>query len=159
MNANPLMLAALEEEVIALCIPIIAIVMGVSLGMVGMFFRYRRRREMFALYHQERMAALDKGLELPPLPEGFFSGRFLDRWHSPNRILRKGLTWLAIGITLGIALYVNHKPSAAVYALIPGGVGVAQLVYYALVGKREALELERREREEHEAKRKATQAV
>lgn len=154
MNVNPLMLAEFQEEVLALFIPIIAIVMGVILGMLGMFFRYRRRREMFALYHQERMAALDKGIELPPLPEGFFSERSA-RGQSPHRSLRMGLIWSAVGITLGIALYFNRKPSAALFALIPMGVGIAQLVYYALVGKRQALELERREREEHEAKRKA----
>lgn len=158
MNVNSLMLAAVDEEIMALSIPILAIVLGVSLAMLGMFFRYRRRREMFALYHQERMAALDKGLELPPLPDGFFSGRSA-RWQTPHRSLRMGLIWLSVGITLGVALVFNRKPSAALFALIPAGVGFALLVYYALVGKREALEFERREREEFEAKRKAADAV
>ena len=54
------------EPVVALFIPIIAIIFGVGIGMLALYLGYRKRKELFVLYHQERMAALEKGVDLPP---------------------------------------------------------------------------------------------
>jgi hypothetical protein len=50
-------------------IPIVAIVMVFGSGMLKLYLNYLKRRDLFALHHQERMAALEKGIELPPWPE------------------------------------------------------------------------------------------
>src|ERR1700678_4050598 len=65
-------LMAFSQPALEMMIPIIAIVLGISMGAWTIYLSYRKRREMFALYHEERMAAIEKGIELPPLPEEFF---------------------------------------------------------------------------------------
>jgi hypothetical protein len=129
------MLAALDfsfpGELIVL-IPVVAIVMGMGTGMLAIYFNYRKRKEIFTLYHQERMAALDKGIEVPPLPDDFFREDnpvpFAHRSYRSNRSRRyllKGLIWLFIGLALWIAIYRIGEPDSALFALIPIGVGRA----------------------------------
>ena len=59
-------------EVIAVMIPIVAIVMGIGIGMLSLYLDYRKKREMFAMHHKERLTAIDKGMEVAPLPPEFF---------------------------------------------------------------------------------------
>lgn len=127
-------LASISIEVIA--IPIVATVMGLGLAMLSVFLNYRRRRELYTLHHQERMAAIDKGIEVPPLPDGLLSEE--PRPVSPRRILLKGLIWALGGSCLTAALYVNDGIDAALFGLIAVAVGVAYLVYFFAVGRREA---------------------
>jgi hypothetical protein len=113
-------------DVMALLIPIIAIVMGVGVALLSIYLDARKKREMFQLYHAERMAAIEKGIELPPLPEGFF----LDtrkRESSPARQRRTGLVLLFIGIAVTIALWqTEHRQFW--WGLVPLGIGVAFLI-------------------------------
>lgn len=138
---------------IAELIPVIIIVMGIGLGMLAIFLRYRRRKDMFALYHQERMAAIDKGIELPPLPEDFFHEDRTPSRRSPHRTLLWGLILAFIGLTLYLALHFTGTRAdgggdVALFALLPGGIGVACLIYYFTVGRRlaEAMEVEQKTR-------------
>ena len=54
----------------ALLIPILAVVLGLATAMLTINLSYRKKKEMFTLYHQERMAAIDKGIEIPSIPDG-----------------------------------------------------------------------------------------
>lgn len=138
----------LSPATLLFLIPIIAIVMGIGIGMLSIYLSYRKRKDMFALYHQERMAAIEKGIELPPLPEDFFhedGGK--PRSHSPHGTLLGGLVLVFIGLTLYLALHFTVPRTeaggdVALYALIPGGIGVACLIYYFTVGRRLAAEME-----------------
>lgn len=134
----------MQTEILALFIPIIAIIMGIGIAMLAIYLQYRKRKETFALYHQERMAALDKGVELPPLPDYLLSddGRVPRPYH-PRRHLLKGLTWLFIGIGLGVALWASADWEPALFSLILVGIGLAHLIYYFVEGKREAEAMER----------------
>lgn len=136
------------KEIIALLIPLLAIFMGIGIGMLAIFLDYRKRKEMFALYHQERMAAIEKGMELPPLPEEFFHE---GKKPSPHAKLLAGLILLFLGIALFAALYFTTKFSVALFALVPAGIGLALLVYYFTVGRKEAAELEAAARDKREA--------
>lgn len=131
---------------IALLIPIIAIIMGLGLGALAMFLGYKKRKEMFMLYHQERMAAIEKGIELPPLPEGFFTedGRPFRR--SPHRTLLVGLILMFIGLILFGDFYYQGSIESALFSLIPAGIGMAYLIYYFAVGRKEALALQEAEK-------------
>lgn len=51
---------------IGVLIPIIAIVMGVGLAMIETIASHRRRSQALEQRHRERMAAIEKGVELPP---------------------------------------------------------------------------------------------
>ncbi|HZQ47639.1 MAG TPA: DUF6249 domain-containing protein [Verrucomicrobiae bacterium] len=143
----------METQNIVALIPIVAIVMIFGTGMLSIYFNYRKRKDMFALYHQERMAAIDKGIELPPLPEDFFheeakpAPRFLQPGLFQRLILLAGLVLLSIGLTLYIALHftgvrTDSGSDVALYALIPAGIGVAFLVYYFTVGRKLAMAME-----------------
>jgi hypothetical protein len=130
------------ENIIAIFIPIICIVMVLGTGMLGMYLNYRRRKDMFALYHQERMAAIEKGIDLPALPEDFFRETDGRRWrHSPHGTLLGGLILVFIGLTLYLALHfsgvrTDNGGDAGLFALIPAGIGAACLIYYFAVGRK-----------------------
>lgn len=132
-------------DIIGIFIPIIAIVMVLGTGMLGMYLGYRRRKDMFALYHQERMAAIEKGIDLPALPEDFFreTDRRQRRLSSHNTLLG-GLVLVFIGLTLYLALHysgvrTDEGGDAGLFALIPAGIGAACLIYYFTVGRKLAL--------------------
>ena len=129
----------METQNLALLIPILAIILGVGIAMLAIFLQYRKRKETFALYHQERMAALEKGVDLPPLPEFLLSddSNALKSYH-PRRHLLKGLIWLFTGIGLGVALWPTAGFEHSLFSLIPIGVGLAHLIYYFVEGKTEA---------------------
>jgi len=133
----------LPAELLAIFIPIVAIVMGIGIGMLAIYLDYRKRREMFSLYHQERMAAIEKGIELPPLPEAFFARE--DRRCSPHRNLLRGLVLLFVGLVLFVALLSVGKGPVSTYALIVAAVGVAFLIFYSKVEKKQ-IEAEERKK-------------
>ena len=112
--------------------------------MLAVYLGYRRRKEFFAMYHQERMAAIDKGVELPPLPEALLTedGRPARPYH-PRRHLFRGLAWLFVGIGLEVALSASVASNWALFSLVPIGIGLAHLIYYFVEGKKEAQALER----------------
>ncbi|MBI1840532.1 MAG: hypothetical protein HYR88_06725 [Verrucomicrobia bacterium] len=138
-----LTIASTLDSVLALSVPILAITLGIGTGMLSLFLNYKKRREMFAMYHQQRMAAIDKGVELPPMPAEFFmeDGRS-NRPPSPHRTLLWGLIFLLVSVGTGLALYFNNQETKAFYAFIPGGVGFACILYYLTVGRREAARAE-----------------
>jgi hypothetical protein len=129
-----------------LLIPIIAIVLGLGTGMLSIFLNYRKRKDMFALYHQERMAAIEKGIELPPLPTDFFHDDGPSRRSSHGTLLG-GLVLVFTGLALYLALHFTVSRTdaggdVALYALIPAGIGAACLVYYFTVGRKVAAAME-----------------
>jgi hypothetical protein len=126
---------------VSLLIPIIAIVMGIGIATLAIFLNYRKRKEMFVLYHQERMAAIEKGIELPPLPDAFFTDDAKSyRARSPHRPLLVGLVLLFIGLILFAAFYFQGNLNTALFTLVPAGIGLAYLIYYFTVGRKEAVE-------------------
>src|ERR1700735_4277693 len=93
--------------ILSMMIPIVAIVFGIGVAMLGMWLDFRKKREMFQLHHAERMAAIEKGIELPPLPPEFFRD-FKRRDRPPSSQFRRGLVWLLVGIALMVALHGTH---------------------------------------------------
>ncbi len=131
----------MAPQIIALLIPLVAVVMGIGLAMLVIYLTYRKRREAFTLYHQERMAAIERGIELPPVPYGLLSE---EAPYNPRRHLLHGLVWLFIGIGIGVAIFATVEFRWALFALVPIGLGLAHLIYYATEGKKEAEALEQK---------------
>ena len=129
----------MDEEVVAIFIPIVAIVMSLSIPIVFAIVDYRRRRDIVEAHHRERMAAIERGMELAPLPESFFMG--LEKKRRPGAPLLTGLVWLFIGIGLYMGLAAVASRAVANFALIPGGIGVAFLIYYFVEGRKEAAQV------------------
>jgi hypothetical protein len=132
-NSLPAIIAASSQlkELFSLAIPILAIVMGIGLVMVRVALDYRRKRELFQLYHAERMAAIEKGIEVLPLPPEFFQDY---RHRTSGSYLYRGLVWLLVGISVGMAMFASgrHGGNDALWSLIPISIGVANLLYFFL---------------------------
>jgi len=121
----------MDEDILALLIPISAIVMSLSIPIVYAIVDYRRRRDIVEAHHKERMAAIDRGMELAPLPESFYQSIKPARRSS---YLLPGLVWLFIGVALFIALGAVGG-NLRNFGLIPAGVGLALLIYYVVEGR------------------------
>jgi Domain of unknown function (DUF6249) len=119
----------METDTIAVFIPIIAIVMGIGIAMLSIYFDYRKKQDIFALHHKERMAAIEKGMDVPALPPEFFRD---SRPRTHSDFLRRGLVLLFVGIAISGALYSTNR-GAYVWGLVPAAVGIAQLLYYFLM--------------------------
>src|SRR5882672_7225487 len=72
-----------------LFIPVIAIIMGCGIPLLWIYTDYRKRKDIFEMHHRERMAAIEKGIPVPPLPEGLFDD-FSGRNCNPASALLKG---------------------------------------------------------------------
>ena len=123
----------MSEDAIAVFIPIVAIVMSLSIPIVFAIVDYRRRRDIVEAYHKERMAAIERGMDLPPLPESFF--RSLNGDRKPRHLLT-GMIWTFVGLGLLVALHEVAGRDVAWFALIPIGVGLALLIYYFVEGRK-----------------------
>lgn len=123
----------MSEEVVAVFIPIVAIVMSLSIPIVYTVMDYRRRRDIVEANHKERLAAIERGMELPALPESFYQSMKPARRSS---YLLPGLVWLFIGIGIFIALGAIAGDDVRMLGLIPAGVGLALLIYHFVEGRK-----------------------
>jgi hypothetical protein len=123
----------MDEDVVAIFIPIVAIIMSLSIPIVYTIVDYRRRRDIIEAHHKERLAAIERGMDLPPLPESFYQGLKPARRSS---YLLPGLVWLFVGIGLSLALDAVAGNDVARFGLIPAGVGAALLIYYFVEGRK-----------------------
>ncbi|MHC1763495.1 MAG: DUF6249 domain-containing protein [Verrucomicrobiia bacterium] len=126
----------MDIEVLAVMIPIIAIVFASLLAFSYLLFRHLRRRRVVEVFHEQRMAAISKGVEMPPFPEGLLESG--PQMPGPGRALFRGLLWSLVGLALLLALHQLHQ-GIWLLALIPIGVGVAYLAYYWIETKKAPL--------------------
>jgi hypothetical protein len=125
----------LSPERMALTIPIIGIIGLCTLPIVVFVLRYLRRRRLFELYHEERMAAIEKGVDVPPLPEALLVESGRRKPLRPGETLLKGLVWLFVGVGVVLVLQAE-SPRHLSIGLIPVGVGLAYLIYYWVEGRK-----------------------
>ncbi len=119
------------RHIIVFLIPIVAIVMGVGIGMLGIYLDFLKKTRMFDLHHKERLIAIERGMEVPPLPSEFFAPARKPANLKANS-LRWGLIWLFLGSALGVAMALNDGIEQASWALLPIAVGLALLSFYKL---------------------------
>jgi hypothetical protein len=133
-------------------IPIVAIVMGLGIGMLKLWLDYRKKREILQTHHAERMAAIEKGIELPPLPPQFYGSESRSQLdilpeqikgrHLALPYLRSGLIWLLVGIAISVALYANHdhggSHTAAWWGGVPIAFGLSKLLFYFIANRMNA---------------------
>lgn len=128
-------------DTLGILIPIIAVFMSLLIPIVHQITDYRRRRDIVEAHHKERLAAIERGMEIPPLPEAFFKP--LEKNDRPRHLLT-GMIWLFVGIGVGVFLYAVAGDDVAFIGLIPAGVGVAFLIYYFVEGRNELAEYKAR---------------
>jgi hypothetical protein len=116
-------------------IPIVAIVFGIGIAMLGLWTDHQRRTQKLEHLHRERMAAIEKGVPLPATTED--RDRTDDKWSNPARMLRSGILLLALGIILYFAIDAAGGVEGALFGLIPSALGLANLAYAAVLFSRE----------------------
>jgi hypothetical protein len=135
------------SDLVPLLIPLAGIVVPLSIPIVWIVLNYRKRRRLMELYHAERMAAIERGMELPPLPLDLIDGRSNRRRSS----LLPGLVWFFIGLAVFAGWLISDFDDdlPVIGGLIPLGIGLAYLIYYGVEGRhteKQQLEHELRER-------------
>jgi len=103
------------------------------------WLRHQRR----TLIHQERLAAIEKGVDLPPLEQE----QRRSSWNVQRTLLLAGMIWLSLGVCAYITLSAiiaspeNTKleipPGVQWLGLGPAAIGVSHLVVYLAGKKRE----------------------
>jgi hypothetical protein len=108
--------------------PVVAVIVWFTLN-------YHKRRKLMELHHAERMAAIERGMEIPPLPIELIDGR-----STPKRrrtALLPGLVWFFIGLAFVVGAITQGGEDIPVFAgLIPLGIGLAYLIYYFVEGRK-----------------------
>jgi hypothetical protein len=109
------------------------IVIGVGASVFVVYLSHRRKELLLKNAHTERMTAMEKGVPVPEMPASL-----LEDLDAPNAALamRNGLSLTLIGIVLyfGIRQFIDQN--MALFGLIPSAIGVANLVYAAMLWRR-----------------------
>jgi hypothetical protein len=134
------------SELVPLLVPIFSTAIVFSIPIIWIVLNYRKRRRLMELYHAERMAAIERGMELPPLPLDLIDNRSKRRRTS----LLPGLVWFFIGLAVFAGWLITgfDDDLPVIGGLIPLGIGLAYLIYYGVEGRHtEKLQLEHELRE------------
>lgn len=121
-------------EALALLIPILSIIMSLSAVVLWILVWHRRKVHELDCRHKERMAAIEKGLELPPesLPQPA-------KMPPRARYLLRGLIWLGVGLAFTFAVHDPFGFQVGGFGWIAVAVGAAYLIYYFVEGRKETV--------------------
>ena len=117
-------------QAMALLIPILSVTVSFGALIVFIVVWYRRRIHEVDCRHKERMAAIEKGLELPPesLPQ-------TEPVPPRSRYLLRGLIWLGVGLAITFGGHDWLQAPIGGAGWIPVAVGVAYLIFYFVEGR------------------------
>jgi hypothetical protein len=129
----------MRPEIMGMMIPIIAIVMGIGIGMLSIWTEHKRKAQLLEQFHRERIAALEKGVSMPELDRRLVA---LDENEPPTaaKAYRNGIMMFLVGVVLYFALDRLVGERISLFGLIPAAVGVANLFYGVMLQRKEATE-------------------
>jgi hypothetical protein len=127
----------MNPQIIGVFIPIVAIVMGIGIGMLAIWSEHKRKAQLLEQNHRERMHAIEKGIELPALPANVVGGSNGPSTASAAKSLRSGVMLTLIGVLLYVAIDRVGADEAALFGLIPAAIGIANLVYAVILWQKE----------------------
>lgn len=121
-------------------IAFVAVTLGISIPLLAIWCEYRKSKTLIDSFHKERLAALERGLELPPYPKDAVDSDAETVTATRSTVdgtgLKQGLVWLAVGVGLWLFLSPQNRgmmhPSVGA---IPGAIGVAFLIYWVVEGR------------------------
>ncbi len=114
----------------AVVIPIVAIVGGIAYAAYSLYLRFRRQRETLQMVHAERMAAIEKGVELPPLPSELLRDRYYGvgyRGDYPRWQRGRGLRMIFVGAAVTVALWQTSGDHSFWWGLVIVALGLGRL--------------------------------
>jgi len=118
---------------LALLIPILSVSLSLAAVIVWILAWHRRKLHEVDCRHKERMAAIEKGLELPPEP-------LPQPQQIPPRApyLLRGLIWVGVGLALSLAVR-DWLWFLGGFGWVAVAVGVAYLIFYFVEGRKATL--------------------
>jgi hypothetical protein len=122
----------MSEGELGLTIPIVGITLSMAVAIVAIITWHRRNAQELEQRHKERMAAIDKGLDLPVELVKVAAVRVRPRY------LLRGLVWLGVGLALVYGARDVLEQDASSFGWIPVAVGAAYLIFYLVEGRRES---------------------
>ncbi|HEY1892320.1 MAG TPA: DUF6249 domain-containing protein [Steroidobacteraceae bacterium] len=132
-------LAGLTGLLTAFIIPCVAIIGGLSYAAYSMYLKVRRQRDTLQMYHAERMAAIEKGIELPPLPPELLHERYEGtNYRGEHRRWRRssGLTLVFVGVAITVAMWQANGDNSFWWGLVIVAWGLGRVVGEWLDGRR-----------------------
>jgi hypothetical protein len=105
------------------------------------YLQYRDKRRRFEIIHQERLAAMEKGIPLPEFPNldlgpsPFLLARLAAKPGSPQASLLTGLIFLCASVGAMVVLFFLLPLDRHLYWILPlplALVGIGLLLYYVL---------------------------
>jgi hypothetical protein len=132
---------------IPLLIPVLAVTVSLGALIVWIVAWHRRKVLEADCRHKERMAAIEKGLELPPdsLPQ-------LEQTPPRSRYLLRGLIWLGVGLAITFGAHgLLTLPRLTGFGWIPIAVGAAYLIFYFVEGRNAGSKREESASGDHQA--------
>lgn len=115
-------------EIFGMFIGLVCSILVLSIPLVVIATRARRAHKAMQYVHAQRMAAIERGMELPPASLDFG----VDPVRSRSRTaLLPGLMWTFVGLAICSAWGISDGDGPPMFiGLIPIGIGLAYLVYY-----------------------------
>ncbi len=118
-------------------IPFLAITLGIGMIVTVIVTMHRAKMRELDHRHQERMAAIEKGLD-PALEPGEPVHQETHRHSSgrpPSGYLLRGLIWLGVGLAIAMGRGAAYTGVPQLFGWIAAAVGAAYLIYYSLEGR------------------------
>jgi len=120
---------------LGLLIPIVTVTVSLLALIIWIVVAHRRRMHEVDCRHKERMAAIDKGLELPPESTPPQPEQIQPR----SRYLLRGLIWLGVGLAITFGGHDWLRAPLGGSGWIAVAIGAAYLVFYLVEGRKAAL--------------------
>lgn len=118
----------MDAGAIGAMIPIVAIVFGIGIAIIGVVTSHKEKVRRHELRHAERLSAMERGLEPPP--------ELTDEKERPRPLLT-GMILVGVGAGVFIALEEVAGDGVEKFGLIPGFIGIAYLLYWFFQGRKE----------------------
>jgi hypothetical protein len=114
------------------------IVAAIAAGIVAyLYFKHLERQRRLEIIHQERLAAMEKGIPLPELP---LDPTKASKPPDPRATLIHGIAWTALGgggmLALGLVGPFPNGPALWPLPIPLMLLGVGLVLYYALASER-----------------------
>lgn len=120
---------SLQPHMIAIVVPVVAIIFGCSIALAGMYFQHQKKK----LLHDTARLALEKGQPLPPdLISKLSCDESVEKPAAPRRPIddiRTGLILIAVGFGIYLFFFALSVEKMRFAGAIPGLIGVALLLF------------------------------
>jgi len=122
---------------LGMLIPILSVTVSLAALIVWIVMWHRRRIHEVDCRHKERMAAIEKGLELPPesLPQPAQPQK-----PPRSRYLLRGLIWLGVGLAIVFGGQDWLRDAMAGAGWVAVAIGAAYLIFYFVEGYRASVQ-------------------